>query len=391
MAHPSRAPRLHLVLAGPRGRVARALRTRLAAGGHGLEVGLVGALTRDRFAWRPNGLADSGLDEALARSGGASWPRVRDILLRATLRPLVFVDCTASEVLAERYEVLLAAGIAVATPNKRAGILPYRNWARLRALDERGAAPYLRGTTVGAGLAILDTVRRLRRGGRGLRSVAAVLSGTLSFVLERVQGGQPFSAAVEEAHVLGLTEPDPREDLCGADVARKLLVVLREAGFVLEAADLPVASLVSETAARAERGTLFSALAAEDERWAERAAAARDAACRLVYVARYDPQGPRVGLESLPLDDPLARVGPGESLAVLRTLSEPDRPITLAGPGAGPDVTAANLWAEILEACGPAAWRAAVTSPVRTKYEDTQVRIRYRDSGIGKAPLNPEA
>jgi bifunctional aspartokinase / homoserine dehydrogenase 1 len=358
-------PRLNLVLAGPRGRVARALRARLAAGGDGLDIEVVGALTRERFAWDLRGIPDSGLDRALAGGESAEWPRVWATLRAARLRPLVFVDCTASEVLADRYEALLAAGIAVATPNKRAGILPYRDWARLRALDESGAAPYLRGTTVGAGLAILDTVRRLRRGGRGLQSVSAVLSGTLSFVLDKVQEGVPFSRAVEEAQVLGLTEPDPREDLCGADVARKLLVVLREAGLVLESADIPVASLVSEVAARAERDSLLAALAAEDAAWAARVAAARAAGQRLAFLATYDGAGPRVGLASLPADDPLARVRPGESVAVLRTVSEPDRPITLAGPGAGPDVTAANLWAEILEACGPDCWKAVAIGDSR--------------------------
>jgi bifunctional aspartokinase / homoserine dehydrogenase 1 len=359
-------PCLNLVLAGPRGRVARALRARLPGGGHGVEVRLVGALTREHFAWDPAGIADGALDAALGGAGPADWPRVWGTLRASRLRPLVFVDCTASEALPDRYESLLAAGIAVATPNKRGGILPYRDWARLRALDETGAAPYLRGTTVGAGLPILDTVRRLRRGGRGLRSVSAVLSGTLSFVLDRVQDGAAFSRAVEEAHALGLTEPDPREDLCGADVARKLLVVLREADLVLEGDDIPVASLVSPAAAQAGRDGLVAALAREDEAWAARAAQARVAGERLAFLASHDEAGPRVGLASLPAGDPLARVRPGDSAAVLRTVDEPERLITLAGPGAGPDVTAANLWGEILEACGPACWRSrpAVAEPV---------------------------
>jgi bifunctional aspartokinase / homoserine dehydrogenase 1 len=350
-------PRLDLVLAGPRGRVARALRSRLKRGGHGLEPRLVGALTRERLAWDPRGIADGELDAALERGAPASWPLLWDRLSTAPAR-LVFVDCTASEALPDRYAALLAGGIAVATPNKRGGILPYRDWERLRALDESGAARYLRSTTVGAGLPILDTVRRLRLGGRGLGSVSAVLSGTLSFVLDRVQEGVRFSQAVADAHALGLTEPDPREDLSGADVARKLLVVLREAGLALEVEDIPVASLVSPPAAQAAREGLIPALAREDEAWARRASDARAAGRRLAFLATYDGSGPRVGLSSLAADDPLARVRPGDSAAVLRSVDEPERVITLAGPGAGPDVTAANLWAEILEACGPACRRA---------------------------------
>jgi len=176
-------------------------------------------------------------------------------------------------------------------------------------------------------------------------SVRALLSGTLSFVLGRLHAGTPFSRAVAEARAGGLTEPDPRQDLSGEDVARKLLVVLREAGRRLERADLRVESLAPPPG-----GDLVEALAGGDEAWAGRAARAEREGRRLVHLAASDEDGPRVVVAELPADDRLARAAPGENVVVLRTERLGPVPLTLAGPGAGPLVTATNLLAEVVQA-----------------------------------------
>ena len=308
-----------VVLAGPRGRVATAFRQLLAS--------------RDDF--RLVGVLDRHDD----------WDRMLDLCSRE--RP-VFVDCTASPAIAGRYGELLSRGIAVVTPNKLANAGRLSDWQRLQELS--ADVPYRYETTVGAALPVLGTISDLRRAGDRLLGVSAVLSGTLSFVLHRVEAGVPFSQAVREAYERGYTEPHPAEDLSGEDVARKLLILLREAGFGIEREDILGEPLVPGLPVEPDPERFLDGLAPWDGIWAGRAARARERGERLLYLASFDGTAARVGIAALPADHPVARGGPGESVIVYRTERYSELPLTISGPGAGPEVTATGVMSDLLRA-----------------------------------------
>jgi aspartokinase/homoserine dehydrogenase 1 len=173
--------------------------------------------------------------------------RAADIVIEQALEPAsgrrIFVDCTASEEVSARYEELLASGAAVVAANKRAFSDSMDRFRTLTSPADLGARAYFE-TTVGAGLPVLRTISDLVATGDEIVSVEGVLSGTLGFVLGEVMAGQRFSEALAEARALGYTEPDPREDLSGQDVVRKLLIVVRVAGMVVEPVDVTVELLL---------------------------------------------------------------------------------------------------------------------------------------------------
>lgn len=360
-------PRVDVVLIGARGRVARALARLLAERSSrlprasGLDLRIVGAATRDRLLWSDAGLSPATLAADVEESGA---PADRSHLLARILhrgeRPRIVVDCTASEEIAALYPELLAAGIGVVTPNKRANARALSYWRRLQELARASGTPYRYSTTVGAGLPVLASARALRRRGDRLRSIEAVLSGSVSAILYAIQNGVPFSAAVADAQAKGFTEPHPAEDLSGEDVARKLLVVLREAGLPLERSAIHVDPLVGgELAEHTDPAGFLAALSAVDAHWHARVIAAQAKHEALVFVARYDGVRATVAVESRPASDALARLRAGENIAVLHTDHHDPLPLTLAGPGAGAELTAAGVLTDLIEAARDVAARAA--------------------------------
>ncbi|HET7569203.1 MAG TPA: aspartate kinase [Gammaproteobacteria bacterium] len=351
--------RLALAIAGGTGRVGRELLRRLGAGS---DIMLVGAINRRHMLWQPeNGIGWHGLDRSLAHGEAADWPRFAE-KLQSFAGKLVFVDCTTSDAIARSYAELLRAGIAVVTPNKQAGTLPWNDYQMLQSVD---AAPWRYATTVGAGLPILHALRRIRHGGDSLLGLSAVLSGTIGYVFDRLNGGEAFSAAVRAAHAAGYTEPHPRDDLNGADVARKLLIMLREIGLALDLDDIDTESLVPAALRQEDDPAAFLArLKAHDETWAWRVRAAQAEGRRLAYVARFDGVKASVGVTSLAAGHPLARLRGCQNMAVLTTRHYCDIPLVVSGPGAGVEVTAAGLLADIDEAVRALDdWPAQVAAP----------------------------
>jgi aspartokinase/homoserine dehydrogenase 1 len=259
------------------------------------------------------------------------------------------VDATASAALAARHPAWLAAGYHVVSANKAAIGSALASWSRLRGACVRGGVSYGDAATVGAGLPVLSTLRRLRECGDRLLAVEGVFSGSLSWLFNRFDGSQPFSALLHEARARGYTEPDPRADLCGADVARKLLIVARTAGHAIDEAQVDIDDLVpAELRGIDVRAFLHRAGELDAALETRRAQAARQGRV-LRFLARFDAQGrARVGLADVASTHATACLSGTDNLYALTTQRYRARPLVIQGPGAGPEVTAQALLGDVL-------------------------------------------
>jgi bifunctional aspartokinase / homoserine dehydrogenase 1 len=262
----------------------------------------------------------------------------------------VIIDCSGSAAIAARYTDWLARGIHVITPSKLAASGPFAEWRRLQDTRRAAGVRYLGETTVGAGLPIIQTLRDLRQTGDEIIAIEGILSGTLAFLFNGYDGAKPFSAIVREARALGFTEPDPRDDLSGRDVARKIVILAREMGLELELDQVAVQSLVPEELAAGSIDEFLDGLAAWDARMLERLEAARAQDRVLRYVARLDGRSgaAAVGLEELPGNHPFAYARLTDNVVQFVTRRYQDNPLVVQGPGAGPGVTAAGVFADLL-------------------------------------------
>ena len=333
------ATRVDLVLIGARGQVGSAFRRRLAQQQatlrHELDLNLVllAGLDRRGFAFDLQGLVPDEIETQLRAREESDFEHLIAHLTRPGSGPALAIDCSASEEITDLYPRLLAGGVGIVTANKRGNARALSFYRELQRLAQQHAAPYCYETTAGAAIPVLGSLRDLRQRGERVTSIRGVLSGSLSYILARVQDdGLDFSTAVAEAAALGYTEPDPSEDLCLRDVTRKLLGLAREAGFALDANQIDIEPID------------------DDGQWPERVGAARASGQRWVVLAEADDQGGRIGLRCLPGDSPFATLRPGENLVQVTTDLQREVPLTLAGPGAGPEVTAAGVFSDVLAA-----------------------------------------
>lgn len=278
------------------------------------------------------------------------WAQFTNHVHAEHLPHAVVVDCSASEQVAARYVEWLGGGVHVVTPNKKAPSGPLSTYDQLHEVRRRHNTRFLYETTVGAALPILGTLRDLRETGDEIWSIEGIFSGTLAYLFNVFDGSKPFSTIVREARDAGYTEPDPRDDLSGLDVARKLIILGREMGMRLEMRDLVVESLIP---AGLEAGTpddFLRALQAHDAAMAERWSRANAADQVLRYVGRLDRRSgaATVRLESLARRHPFANINLTDNIVRYASARYSENPLVVQGPGAGPVVTAAGVFADIL-------------------------------------------
>ena len=260
----------------------------------------------------------------------------------------IVIDATADGAIARRHPRLLRAGIHVVTACKLATGTSLALWDEIRsACTERGAG-FGDRATVGAGLPLLRSIRELRAGGDRVHAIAGVMSGSLAWLFHHFDGTRPFSELVREARDAGFTEPDPREDLSGEDVRRKLLILARAAGFALESEEVEVSSLVPAALAGLSAATLDSSLHLLDARLASLFSTATNEGCSLRFVARLKDGKARVGLEKLCAGDPLHGGRGTDNRVAIWSDRYATQPLVIQGPGAGPEITAAALLDDVL-------------------------------------------
>jgi bifunctional aspartokinase / homoserine dehydrogenase 1 len=265
----------------------------------------------------------------------------------------VLIDCTASQEIADRYRGWLERGIHVITPNKRAHSGPIAYYDELKRLTRASNRHFLYEATVGAGLPVIQTLKDLVETGDEIENISGIFSGTLAYLFNVFDGSRPFSEIVREARARGYTEPDPRDDLSGMDVARKAVILAREAGLPLELDAIAVESLVPPALADASVDEFLDRLVDFDAPMAARVEASARSGTVLRYVAEVDVRAAtaRVRLESFAKDHPFANISLTDNIVQFVTKRYCDNPLIVRGPGAGPDVTAAGIFADLLRLC----------------------------------------
>lgn len=316
----------------------------------GFEFVLAGVADSERALLSYDGLDPS---RALAFFNEEAGPIADEDTLYLWMRnhpfdDLVIIDLTASQTLAESYADFAAYGFHVISANKIAGAAKTRDYRQIRDAFRKTGRHWLYNATVGAGLPINHCVRDLHESGDSIIAISGIFSGTLSWLFLQFDGTVPFSELVEQAWQQGLTEPDPRIDLSGQDVMRKLIILAREAGYEIEPEDVRVESLVPEAAQEGTPDHFFENVTALNEQMACRLEAAREMGMVLRYVARFDANGKaRVGVEAVRPDHPLAALQPGDNLFAVESRWYRDNPLVIRGPGAGRDVTAGAIQSDL--------------------------------------------
>ena len=315
----------------------------------GVEVVLAGLSRSKRAALQQRGLDLSdwrGASEAEMTAGAD----MVESAVRSDHPCRIFVDATASADVVEHYESLLREGVAVVSANKLAFSGAMERFETLQRLGSQGMGLFFE-TTVGAGLPVLKTIEDLVATGDEIERVEGVLSGTLGFISDGLMAGTPFSEALKEADDLGFTEPDPREDLGGRDVARKLVILGRMAGFSFELDDVEIEPLLpGEGWADMKVDEFWKRLPEVDAHFAERREQAIAAGNALRYLASVDDGQASVRMTEVAPGHPCTSLSNSENLVTIISTRYANTPLVVRGPGAGPDVTAAGVFADILRA-----------------------------------------
>ena len=265
------------------------------------------------------------------------------------LRNSIFVDVTANKDVSELYAQYLRESIGVVACNKIACSSNYENYSLLKRLSLKYNAPYLFETNVGAGLPIIDTLNNLIASGDKITSIQAVLSGSLNFVFNNFNDKTKFYDVVKQAAAEGYTEPDPRIDLSGVDVARKILILARESGVDMNLEDISNTPFLSESGLKSDTvDDFYSTLIDDEAHYQSLYASAKAKKCQLKYVAQFDNGKASVGLQEIPEGHPFYNLEGSDNIVMFYTQRYPKQPMIIKGAGAGADVTASGLFADII-------------------------------------------
>jgi aspartokinase/homoserine dehydrogenase 1 len=292
---------------------------------------------------------DSWQDELQASASEADLDTFVNHVHALYLPHTVLIDATASAELPHHYESWLSRGINVITPNKKCNAGPMTSYRSVREAARKYQRYFLYETNVGAGLPIVHTLRDLIETGDEITKIEGVFSGTLSYIFNSLDGSRTFSEIVREAHKLGLTEPDPREDLSGVDVARKLIILAREMGLEVEMDSVQVESMVPEDLRAGSVEEYLNSLGKHDQAIGDLLSSARSKGAVLRYVGTIDADGGMsAGLRTYPHEHPFANLSGSDNIVSFQTARYNTQPMIVRGPGAGPAVTAAGVFADLL-------------------------------------------
>ena len=316
-----------------------------------LKINIVGLSNSKHMAFDVSGIELSSWQDVLSKGQKTDSIAFFEKTKALNLRNSICVDVTASAIVAKTYAHYLKESIAVIACNKIACSANFEQYINLKDLSRKYNVPFLFETNVGAGLPVIDTLNHLIASGDRIHSIQAVLSGSLNFIFNNFNSSTTFHDVVKQAQKEGYTEPDPRIDLSGTDVARKLLILARESGYSLDMSDVSNESFLPSGALEAHSvDAFYELIKSKDDAFKTLLTSALDNDAQLKYVASFKDGKANVGLKEIPAGHPFYNLEGKDNIVMFYTDRYNDQPLIIKGAGAGSEVTASGLFADIIRA-----------------------------------------
>ncbi len=337
---------INLFLAGT-GTVGRELLNQLQKFNHPtLKIQVVGSCNTRFTKWKVSPLTKQSYAGYIEETEATDWNKIIE-RLKSSGDNLIFVDCTGCGKIADFYDDLLNDGIHIVTPGKIANT---KNQAFYEAITKTDKpAHYCYEGTVGAGLPVLSTIKQLRETGDEITKIVGVVSGTMTYIFECLENGVPFSKAVKSALEYGYSEPDPRDDLSGEDVARKFLILARESGLKIERTDFTAENQTPDTLKDCSVEEFLEGLSQYDDYWKEKIDHAKANGEVLRYSGKLDNGNISVGVNSFPKESPFGSLKGTDNQIVIYSDVYKNSPLIIQGPGAGKEVTAQVVLSDVIK------------------------------------------
>jgi len=345
--NPEQAKQVKKIFIAGVGAVGSTLLKQISENGSSNTHRVIGVCNRKHVLWYDHSQTEYTL-EKLLKAPKKKWHEIINKLDSYDKGSVIFVDSTGSLETTEIYPDLLSRNIHVVTPSKLANTQSQNDFESLHNIAGNNNVKFLYETNVGAGLPILNPIKDLIQTGDKIIEISGVLSGTMTYLFSELDKGKSFSESVIKARSLGYAEPDPRDDLSGEDVARKFLILARICGYKIERDELEVESLIPAQLKDVDSTTFLEELYKFDKEWSEKISQAEQDGNRLRYTGVLRDGKIKVGIREVPKSSALGQLTGTNNFIQIKTKRYYDQPLTIQGPGAGKEVTAAGILSDIL-------------------------------------------